>query len=103
MLSAVKLDDEASIGTTKVNDVAINWRLTLEFEAIQSAIPQSKPQHALGVGLVATKSSGGAHVSIHCRSPLTPTLSPPGRGGSPSSRRGSTSWLGRKPSRWQTA
>jgi hypothetical protein len=47
-----------------------------------------KPEHTLGVGLIAPESSRQFSVSTHRRSPLTPTLSPPWRGSSPSPGRG---------------
>jgi hypothetical protein len=93
MLSTIKLDDESGVGTTEVDDVSINWHLSLELQAPQSPPAKLKPEHALGVGLIATEPPCGSSVPIHRRSPLTPTLSPPGRGSSPSS------WNFSKPNR----
>ena len=33
MLSSIELNDETSIGTTKINNVTIDWHLSLEFQA----------------------------------------------------------------------
>ena len=87
MLSAIKLDDETRLGTTKIRDVTINGNLSLEFQAAQSPIAQVKPKHTLGIRLIAAKSLGGAYLPIHRRNPLTPTLSPAGRGSSLPERR----------------
>ena len=70
---------------------------------------------AFGGSLVEEKLFGDADVPTHRRSPLTPTLSPAGRGSSPASGLGfgfkspsfsstpSIALVGRNPSRWQTA
>jgi hypothetical protein len=60
MLSSVDLDDKASIGTTKINDVSVDRNLSPEFQTVQSATSETKPKHTLGVGLIGTKLFGGA-------------------------------------------
>jgi hypothetical protein len=58
MLSTVDFDDQLSVRTTEIRDEAIDWYLSLELPAIKSAITQTKPQDAFGIGLIATQSSG---------------------------------------------
>jgi hypothetical protein len=53
MLTAIKLHDELGVGTTEIDDKAIDWHLPLELPSGRTAITQSKPQQALGVRLVA--------------------------------------------------
>src|SRR5260370_18047790 len=89
MLSSIELDDETSIGTTKINDVSVDGYLPFEFQIVQSAIPETEPKHTLGISLIAPRLFGEARGSIHRSNPLTPTLSPSGRGSSLSSRQGS--------------
>src|SRR6267154_2730853 len=91
MLPAIKLDDRTRIGTTEIDDIPVNWNLSFEFQASRSPIAKVEPKHTLGVRLIATEPSRGANVSIHRPSPLTPTLSPTGRGSSLSPRRGPAS------------
>ena len=85
MLPTIELDNKTGIGATEIDNISVNWNLSLEFQAAQPPPAKLKPKHALGVGLLATKPFGDAYVSTHRRSPLTPTLSPPGRGSSPAS------------------
>jgi len=85
MLSTIELDDKTGIRTTKIDDISVNWYLSLELQAPQSPPAKLKPKHALGVSLIATEPPCGSNVPIHRRSPLTPTLSPTGGGSSPAS------------------
>jgi hypothetical protein len=97
VLTAVKFHDQFGIRTEEVDDKAIDRRLPLELPSGQAAITESKPQQTLCIRLMVAQSSGrGGARSLH-PTPLTPALSPAGRGSAPCPRL--TSWLGRRPSR----
>jgi len=68
MLPAIDFDDQLSVGAKEINDEAIDRYLSLEFPSIEPAIAQAKPQHALGVGLIATQSSSELGALYHHRS-----------------------------------
>jgi hypothetical protein len=65
MLATIKFDDEPCIGTNEVDDEPINGCLSSEFPAFETTITQTKPQHAFGVGLTATKSSRCTDIPSH--------------------------------------
>jgi hypothetical protein len=53
VLSAIDLHDELRIRAAEVDNEPIDRYLSLEFPAREPAVAQAKPQHALGVGLIA--------------------------------------------------
>src|SRR5262249_2677468 len=97
VLTAIKLHDELGVRTKEVHDKAINLRLPLELPSSQSTIAQPKPQKTLRVRLVSAQSPRGLRIPSRHPAPLTPALSPRGRGST------SCSWLatglGRRPSK----
>src|ERR1700675_5050681 len=104
MLSAVELDDQMSVCTKEVDNKALDRKLSSEFPATQAAITQAKPQRPLRVSLVATQVPRCFGAGLHRPSPLTPTLSPPGRGSAPcpfSAEPSPFCLSGRRPSKWQ--
>jgi len=44
VLSAIQLDDELCVGTEKVNDKAIDWKLPFELQSGQAAIANAEPE-----------------------------------------------------------
>jgi len=90
MLTAVDFDDEPCLGAEEIDNVPVDRGLPLEFPTGKAAVAQAKPEHAFGVGLIATQSLGEVGVHFRHPNPLTPTLSPAGRGSSPSP------WHGRR-------
>src|ERR1700733_14134786 len=106
MLPAVELDDQMSICAEEVDNKSVDRKLSSEFPAGKSAITQAKPQRPLRMSLVATQVPCCFGAGLHRPNPLTPTLSPPGRGSSPrsfSAVLGPRSLSGRSPSKWQIA
>jgi hypothetical protein len=103
VLASVKLNDQHRISTSKIDDEAIDGYLPLELPARESATAQPEPQDSLCIRLMPTQSLRYRRVVGHLRTdyavpnPLTPPLSPAGRGSRPCSGRG------RSPSRWHTA
>lgn len=102
MLATVDLDDELGGQANEIGDIAGTRFLSPEFPA-ELSVPEMPPELALGVGCVGPQSAGGGDAgSLHfgfsmalaCRnqnlvvlsigpvsiSPLTPALSPVGRG-----------------------
>src|SRR5262245_29122013 len=110
MLAAIKLNDHLRISTNKVDDKPIDRNLSFEFPARESATAQTEPDSSLCIRLLPTQAPCCCRGIRHLRTnyvpnPLTPPLSPAGRGSRSCSWRclGSTSPLGRRPSRWHTA
>src|SRR5262245_58138967 len=106
MLTAIELNDQLRISTNKVGDEAIDRNLPFEFPACESAPAQTKPKNSLCIRLMPTQASCSCRVVGHLRTnylpnPLTPPLSPAGRGGRPCSWHCScpTAWLGLSPNR----
>src|SRR5262245_46827941 len=97
VLPAIQFHDELGVRTEKIDDEAIDRHLPLELPAVESAVAQTKPQHTLRVGLIAAKPPSRCGAPSRHPTPLTPPLSPTGRGSAPCSPL--TSWLGRGPSR----
>ena len=93
MLSAADFNDQMSISAAEIDNKTADGKLSAEFPTGQTAIARPEPQCAFCVGQIAAKSPRRFGACLHAPSPLTPTLSPTGRG--------STS--GRNPSRWQMA
>jgi hypothetical protein len=58
MLPAIDFDDELPAGAEEVDDVPVDWDLSLEFPTGEAAVAQAKPERAFGVGLIATQSLG---------------------------------------------
>jgi hypothetical protein len=87
VLPAIDFYDEPPVGTVEIDNKSFDWDLSLEFPTRKSAIAQAKPQHPLGVCLIATQSPGRFCVAFRHPTPLTPTLSPRGRGSPPRSWR----------------
>src|SRR5437763_1647487 len=83
MLSAIDFDDDLSVRAQEVHDVSVDRYLSLEFPSAKPAISQAKPQDPLGICLITTQAPCDVDVSFHHSDPLTPTLSPPGRGSAP--------------------
>ena len=84
VLSAVDFDDQLPVCTEEIDDVSVDGYLSLEFQSSKSAVSQTKPQQPLGIRLIATQSPRETWVSFRHLNPLTPTLSPAGRGSAPS-------------------
>ena len=85
VLTTVDLNDELGIRAAEIDNELIDGSLPSELKTKKSSITQPKPQHALRIGLMTTKAPGATDVSSHDPAPLTPTLSPSGRGSSPCS------------------
>jgi hypothetical protein len=88
VLSAVDFDDQLPVCTEEIDDVSVDGYLSLEFQSSKSAVSQTKPQQPLGIRLIATQSPRETWVSFRHLTPLTPTLSPAGRGSAPSAGHG---------------
>jgi hypothetical protein len=88
VLSAIDFDDQLSLCTQEIDDVSVDGYLSLEFQSSKSAVSQTKPQQPLGIRLIATQSPRETWVSFRHLTPLTPTLSPAGRGSAPSAGHG---------------
>jgi hypothetical protein len=88
VLSAVDFDDQLPVCTEEIDDVSVDGYLSLEFQSSKSAVSQTKPQQPLGIRLIATQSPRETWVSFRLLNPLTPTLSPAGRGSAPSPAHG---------------
>jgi hypothetical protein len=94
VLKAIQFDSQLCIGAIKIQNVAINDVLPAEFETGETSPAQRPPEFLFLVGLIATKLAGDwfeAHgermrLSIKISSPLTPALSPFGRGEGEDSR-----------------
>ena len=84
VLSAIDFHDQLSLCTQEIDDVSVDGYLSLEFQSSKSAVAQTKPQKPLGIRLIATQSPRETRVSFRHLNPLTPTLSPAGRGSAPS-------------------
>jgi hypothetical protein len=54
VLPTIDFHDELRIGAHEVDHVSIDWHLPLELETGKSTVTQAKPQHAFGIGLIAT-------------------------------------------------
>ncbi len=82
MLSAIELDDEFDAAGAKVGDVVANGLLPDKLCAFELPTSQSRPELAFDFGLIAAQASRGTDQFDLCHrlSPLTLTLSPPGRG-----------------------
>src|ERR1700724_3712463 len=85
MLSAVELDDQMSVCAKEVDSKSVYRKLSSKFPAAESAVTEAKPQRPLRVSLVATQVPRRFWAGLHRPNPLTPTLSPAGRGSSPRS------------------
>src|SRR5580700_1277093 len=106
MLSAVELDDQMSVCTKEVDNKSVDRKLSSEFPAAHAAVTEAKPQRPLRVSLVATQVPRRFGAGLHGPNPLTPTLSPPGRGSASCASAAPAPCpfaLGRSPSRWQIA
>jgi hypothetical protein len=57
MLAAINFDNQASLGTQKVNDISIDLHLATESKTRELAITKDAPQIALGVGRILAKRS----------------------------------------------
>ena len=97
VLTAIELDDQFGIRAEEIDDKAVDLHLPLELPSIQATIAESKPQQSFCIGLIAAQSPGESGFRCHHPTPLTPTLSPPGRGSTPSALL--YAWFGRSPSR----
>ena len=82
MLPAIKFDDEFEAAGTEVSDIVGDWFLPDKFCVLDLPAPQPRPEFALDYRLILAQASGSARQSPlrHRQSPLTLTLSPPGRG-----------------------
>jgi hypothetical protein len=100
MLAAIDLNDDLPLGAQKIDDAAVDGDLSLEFQAGEPTVAQAKPENAFGVGLISAQSSGEFWVSLRHPNPLTPTLSPPGRGSAPFVRRCQRPYLDPSPYRF---
>src|ERR1044071_9469809 len=111
MLATVKLNVQHRISTDTIDDKAIDRHLPFEFPAREPASAQTEPEDSLCVRHLPTQSSRGWGVVGHLLTsyavptPLTPPLSPAGRGSRSCSLRSlsSTSLRGLSPNRWHTA
>src|SRR5580700_2928085 len=106
MLPAVELDDQMSVCAKEVDSKSVDRKLSSKFPAAEPAVTEAKPQRPLRMSLVATQVPRCFRAGLHRPNPLTPTLSPAGRGSSPRSFSAETapcSLFGRRPSRWQIA
>src|SRR6266511_4895762 len=105
MLATIWLHDQLGVGAKEIDDETIDWHLPLELPSCQTAIAQSQPQQTLGMRLIAAQPPRGLGAHSRHPTPLTPTLSPAGRGSTPCSRLDSSfsPCVGRSPSKWQTA
>jgi hypothetical protein len=83
MLSAIEFDNEFEAAGAEIGDVIADWFLPHEFNAFHLSAAQARPEFALDIGGVAAQASGGACQFAYCHisNPLTPALSPQGRGG----------------------
>jgi len=77
MLTAIDFDDEPRCLTAKIDDVAANRHLPTKFKSIHPTIAQPKPQHALSVGLIASKFPGCVNTRYHNPSPALASLGHP--------------------------
>ncbi len=57
VLATINLDDDMSIGTEKIDNIAINRYLPPELQPIEPAIAQPQPEDTLGIRLVTAQSS----------------------------------------------
>ena len=95
VLKAVKLDSQLSIGAIEIQNVSTNRVLLTEFKTSEAPSAQRPPEFFFLLGLSATKLSYNvfqAHaqrmwIAEKISSPLTPSLSPFGRGEGEGSRR----------------
>jgi len=80
MLAAVKLDDHARIGARKIDDVAADRNLTLEFPSAETAVAQAQPQDALDIRLMPPQTPRTFNAfcySVHTqRNPVSPSPHP---------------------------
>ncbi|MGA8497241.1 MAG: hypothetical protein WB764_17275, partial [Xanthobacteraceae bacterium] len=83
MLTAIQLDNEVRVGAKEIDNKAIDWELSSKFPAAEPGITQTKPQHSFRIRLIAAQALRGFGACLHRPNPLTPTLSPPGRGSAP--------------------
>jgi hypothetical protein len=123
VLSAIELNDQARIRTEEIDDEAVDRNLPPKFPAGEPPVTQTKPKDALGGCLIPPQASCGLGACLGRPNPLTPTLSPLGRGSalaqassfviSPHAHDATltgsffvvliAAFSGRTPSRWQTA
>lgn len=88
VLSPVKLHDQSNLRTAEIHDVVADWVLSPEFRSTYLPVPQSCPEHTLGIGLRSPKLSRPSFPDLIWRprlhvflGPLTLPLSPrAGRG-----------------------
>ena len=62
VLSAIKLNCERKLGTIEIKDIGADNVLSLEFISVKAAVAQMVPEHALGMGHVASQL---ARVAFH--------------------------------------
>jgi hypothetical protein len=91
MLAAIQLYDQSCVDADKIDDIFCNGMLPAKFPACHSTIPQKMPHPGFGIGRSLAHFPGEglqefgmvflrAAFSLFFTRPLTPTLSPKGRG-----------------------
>ena len=76
VLTAIDLDNEFQIERHKIHNVAPDWHLTLELDAVETPSTKFGPQKFFGFGRALAESPR----TCSWAEPPHPTLSPPGRG-----------------------
>jgi len=101
MLSAIKLNDQMRVGAKEIDNEPIDWTLPSKFPTSETPIAQSEPKCPFGICLIAAQPPRSLRTCLHRPSPLTPTLSPKGKGSSRClpPRVSIRPWTGRSPSK----
>jgi hypothetical protein len=59
VLAAVEFDDELRVWATEIDDKSVQRHLAPELQTAKPSVAQSKPQNALGIGLMPSQATRG--------------------------------------------